>query len=368
MIHLSAPRVEVDLSKVAYNAERVVQLYHSKGIQIMGVTKGAGGSPEVAGVFLNAGIKMLADTKVKNLADMQKAGIKAEFVLLRTPGLSEVEAVVKTADISMNTELSVLKALSKVSLKQGKIHRVVLMVEMGDLREGIMPEDLEDFIRETLAFKGIQIIGIGANFACFGGIRPTGEKMMELSRLADRMEALFSLHFTCITGGNSGSYQWFMETRDTGRINNLRIGESILLGCETLDRNEIPGLYNDAFILIAEVIEVKTKPSRPYGEAGQNVDGEYTDFKDQGLMQRAILAVGSQDVLAGGLRPVIDIDILGSSGDHLIVNAKEEPLQVGDEVTFRLNYSALLSLMTSSYIFKNYIISKKSHLKILPSG
>lgn len=368
MIPSITPRVEIDLSKIAHNAASMVQLYQAKGISLMGVTKGAGGSAEIAKLFCEAGIQMLADTKLKNIVQMRNAGIQAEFVLLRTPSLSEAASVVQHADISMNTEFEVLKALSQAAAQEGLVHRVILMVEMGDLREGIMPADLEDFIRESVALKGIKIIGIGANFACFGGIRPSGEKMMELSQLAETMEEKFSLTFSCITGGNSGNYQWFKNASDTGRINNLRIGESILLGCETLDREEIPGLFTDAFTLIAEVIEVKTKPSRPYGEAGQNVDGDYTDFQDQGLMSRALLAVGSQDVPAGGLKPVVDIDILGSSGDHLIVNAKESNLKVGDEVTFELNYSALLSLMTSAYIAKNYFAGKELPARILPSG
>ncbi|SDO10327.1 alanine/ornithine racemase family PLP-dependent enzyme [Alkalicoccus daliensis] len=352
------PRIEVDLSKVAYNAKRIIELYRSKGIEIMGVTKGVGGCAEIAHLLCEQGIEMLADTKLQNLKKMKQVGVKAAFVLLRTPSLSEAAAVVRVADISMNTELKVMEALSAAAVEQKLVHKVILMVEMGDLREGLMPADLEETIRAGILLEGIKITGIGANFACFGGIRPNQEKMIELSMLAERMEAKFSLSFSCITGGNSGNYHWFTAADDTAKINNLRIGESIYLGCETLDREEIPGLYTDAFTLYAEVIEVKTKPSKPYGDAGQDVAGNYPQFEDEGLMRRAIVAVGSQDAAAAGLKPKIDADILGSSSDHLILNAKSTGLTVGEEVAFQLNYSALLSLMTSSYISKTYIGSE----------
>lgn len=327
----------------------------------MGVTKGVGGSPEIAEILTAKGMHTLADTKLKNLQDMRRAGIQAEFLFLRTPAVSEAEIVVEAADISMNTELSVLKSLSVAALNRGIIHRVILMIEMGDLREGILPADLSEFIGYALSLKGIAIVGLGANFACFGGVKPSNEKMQELEDLTERMEAEFPLTLSYITGGNSGNYRWFSAAASTGRINSLRIGESIYLGCETLEREEIPGLFTDAFTLVAEVIEAKRKPSLPYGEIGQNAAGGYSSFQDQGEMNRAILAIGSQDVIADGLTPMIDIEILGSSSDHLIVNAKETKLVPGTEVSFGLNYSALLSLMTSAYIPKKYFHSTIMH-------
>jgi ornithine racemase len=353
----STPRIEIDLSKVAHNAEKMVRLYGSKGIHIMGVTKGVAGSAEVADILVKNGITTLADTKLKNLKTLKTAGAKAELVLLRTPALGDVEETVEIADISMNTELTVIEALSREALLQGKVHRIILMIEMGDLREGVMPADLENFIEKVLPLKGVKITGIGANFACFGGVKPSDVKMRELSAIAEKAESMFSLSLAYVTGGNSGNYHWFKETKNTGRINNLRVGESIYLGCETLDREEIPGLYTDAFTLVAEVIESKVKPSLPFGETAQNAAGEYPSFADQGMMRRAILAVGSQDVVVSGLKPKENIEILGSSSDHLIINAKDTDLPVGKEVAFHVNYSALLSLMASAYVSKKYYFS-----------
>jgi len=50
------------------------------------------------------------------------------------------------------------------------------MVELGDLREGIVPSDLENTVNEVIGLKGIKLTGIGTNLACFGGIKPNNEK------------------------------------------------------------------------------------------------------------------------------------------------------------------------------------------------
>lgn len=351
----ATPRIEINLAKIAGNAKKLIELYDSKGIGIMGVTKAVCGSPVIAKILVDQGIDVIADSKLENLKKMRVAKIKAQFVLLRTPALSEVDAVIKYADISLNTELAVIQSLSIIAVKYNKRHKVILMIEMGDLREGIMPTNILAFVQEVSKCSGIQIVGIGANFACFGGVKPDEEKMRCLSLIADRIETECSLPLRYVSGGNSANYNWFMAARGPGRINNLRLGESILLGRETLDRRVIPGLHSDTFTLVVEVIESKIKPSVPYGEIGQNAFGKYPRFEDRGQINRAILGIGFQDVIVTGLTPRLDIEILGSSSDHTVLDAKNSDLKVGDEVKFSLNYSALLSVMSSPYVFKKYI-------------
>ncbi|WP_280768786.1 alanine/ornithine racemase family PLP-dependent enzyme [Salipaludibacillus daqingensis] len=351
----SAPRIEINLAKIAHNTEILMKLYRSKGIEITGVTKGICGGLEIAEVFVNMGIKTIGDSKITNIIKMRKANINAEFMLLRIPGLSEIKSVVKYADISLNSELSVIQSLSKYANKYNKRHKVILMVEMGDLREGIMPKDLHSFIEKVMTLPNIDIIGIGVNFACFGGVKPTNNKMRLLAELSQEVEKKHHLSLTYVSGGNSANYNWFMESNNTMQVNNLRIGESLLLGRETLSRLPIPDLYTDAFTLVCEVIESKIKPSVPYGEIAQNSLGVTPQFQERGNIRRLILGIGFQDVLVSGLTPILDLEILGSSSDHTVLDAKNVNIQVGDEVTFSVNYGAMLSLMTSSNIHKKYL-------------
>ncbi|MFX3675189.1 MAG: alanine/ornithine racemase family PLP-dependent enzyme [Paenisporosarcina sp.] len=350
-----APRIEINLAKIAHNADILIKLYRSKGIELMGVTKGVCGGAEIAKVLVEKDIHMLGDSKVKNIKSMIEAGIKAEFVLLRSPALSEIESVIKYVNISLNTELEVIQSLSNTALKNNSRHKIILMIEMGDLREGILPENLEETIEEILKLSGIELVGIGANYACFGGVKPNEEKMRKLSSLAIKIEKKFSISLSYVSGGNSANYSWFKKTDSPGRVNNLRVGESILLGRETLYRKAIPNLFTDAFTFISEVIESKIKPSVPYGEIAQNALGISPQFKERGNIRRAILGVGFQDVLISGITPKLDLEILGSSSDHTVLDAKKLDLQVGDEVAFSLNYGAMLSVMSSPNIFKKYI-------------
>ena len=259
MLNSSAPRIEISLSQIRENTQILSDLYLEKGISLMGVTKAVMGEPSIAKAMIQGGVKFIADSRIENIQKMKSAGISTQFVLLRTP-LSQAESIVKNADISLNTEIKTIKNLSYHAKAQNKIHQVIIMVELGDLREGILPYDLPQFIRETLSLPHIKIIGIGCNLACYGGIKPDDKNMRELSELVDLLEKEFQIDLKIISGGNSANYDWFKSSQNVGRINNLRVGESILLGCETVGRKAIPGLHTGAFQLIAEVIESKKKP------------------------------------------------------------------------------------------------------------
>ena len=349
---MASPRIQIDLKKIAHNTKALIKLYGSKGIEIIGVTKVVCGDPSIAETLVKCGIRILADSRIENIKKMRNAGIQAEYLLLRIPSLSQVYEVVKYADISLNSELSVIRKLSESAIENCHKHKIVLMVELGDLREGIMPSDIHNTVQEILKLEGIILMGMGANLACFGGVKPDEEKMGLLSNIVKEIEEKYKLNLWFVSGGNSANYNWFTSATDVGRVNNLRLGESIFLGRETVNREQIPGLYTDAFTLIAEVIESKLKPSKPYGEICQDAFGNVPSFLDSGLMQRAILNIGLQDVNISGLIPRKDISILGASSDHLIVDSKKVKIGVGDDVEFDLNYSALLSVMTSPYVMK----------------
>ncbi len=347
-----SPRIEINLRKIAHNARTLVDLYGSNGIKVSGVTKAICGHSEIVATLINSGIKTLGDSRLGNIINMRENGIEAHFLLLRGPMLSQVEQVVQNADCSLNSEIVILRALSKFALELGLIHQVILMVELGDLREGLMPDELDKTIAKLLELKGLRLMGLGTNLACMGGIIPDENNMNQLSAIANSVEKKFRIKLEVISGGNSANYHWFMHTTDIGRVNDLRLGESIFLGCETIHRKPIPGLFTDAFQLVAEAIEVQSKPSLPFGIIGQNAAGCKPSFKDRGTIKRALLGIGQQDVMISDLTPLSKIDILSSSSDHIVVDTGKTNLKVGQEVRFNINYNALLSLMTSSYVSK----------------
>jgi len=347
-----APRLEINLDKLEHNARTLVRRLKVRGINVTGVTKGVLGSPEIANVLLSSGVRRIGDSRIENIESMRRARIAAPMTLVRSPMLSQVVRTVGCADISFNTELIVIRALSSAATKANRTHGIVLMVELGDLREGIMPNNLESTVRETLRLPNIALKGIGTNLACRSGVSPDAANMAELSACADKIEATFRRKLEIVSGGNSANINWVFGGSGTGRINELRLGESILLGREALYRQPIEGLFTDAFTLVAEVIESQIKPTKARGTILQNAFGETVRASDRGDIFQTIFAIGRQDTDPRGLTPPPEIEILDASSDHLITDSGRRTLRIGAEVKFQPDYSALLRAMSSSFVAK----------------
>lgn len=349
---MTAPRLEIDLDRIQHNARTLVDRLASRGIAVTGVTKSTLGSPEVARTLLKAGVSAIGESRIENIEALRQAGLEATMVLIRSPMLSQADRVVQHADVSLNTELAVIERLSASAVVHRTTHGIVLMVELGDLREGILPVDLDAFVLATLALPNLALRGIGANLACQSGVAPDQQNMGELSALASSLEARFDLQLPVISGGNSANLDWALGPFDPGRINDLRLGESILLGREPLRRRPIDGLHTDAFTLVAEVIEAKIKPTQAWGEINQTAFGLRSPEPDRGSTARAIVALGRQDIDPDGLEGPAGIEILGASSDHLVLDAGAVLPRVGSELRFQLNYAALLAAMTSPFVTK----------------
>ncbi|MBS3941598.1 MAG: alanine/ornithine racemase family PLP-dependent enzyme [Actinobacteria bacterium] len=351
---MNAPRLEVDLSKVADNARSLVARLAGRGIAVTGVTKAVLGAPELGRVLFDAGVQVLGDSRIENLERLRHAAIPARLALLRSPMLSQLDRVVRTADISFNTEPAVIAGLSDAARDRARNHGVVLMVELGDLREGLLPADLPDAVRATLRLPNLSLEGLGTNLACRSGVVPDAAKMAELSALVAAIETTFGIRLPLVSGGNSANLGWALGHAPVGRINDLRLGESLLLGLDPLDRSPIDGLHTDAITLVAEVIESKVKPSVPWGRTAQTAFGSVEVATDRGLVAQCLLAIGEQDVDPLGLLPPPGTRIVGASSDHLVV-ISDEPLPVGAELRFFPNYSALLRAMTSPFVATTFI-------------
>jgi predicted amino acid racemase len=353
----TTPYITIDLDKIEHNARTIVGVCNEHGIEVTGVTKVTCGHAEVAKAMLRGGVASIADSRLENIQRLKSAGIDTSYMLLRVPPLSAVDKVIESVDLSLNSELVVLEGLSAAAVRNGKVHDVILMVDLGDLREGIWLDDVTAFVREILKLDGVYIKGIGTNLACFAGVVPGEGNMSKLVELASEIEHRFAITLELISGINSSGLEMIASGRMPPRINHARIGEAILLGRETIHRKPWPHTFQDAFVLHAEILELKNKPSLPLGERSEDAFGRLTEFEDRGNVLRALINVGREDVDIKGITPLDSrIKILGGSSGYLVLDASalEGDVYVGDELTFSLNYSALLTAMTSEYV-KKYI-------------
>ena len=347
---MSAPRLEIDLDAIEGNTRSLVDRLALTDIRVTGVTKAVLGSPGVGAAMLRGGAAGLADSRVENLARLVAGGVVASRTLIRSPMLSQVDAAVRHASTSLNTDHSVLEALSRSAARRGTTHAVVLMVELGDLREGVLPADLVPLAVAVRGMAGLTLAGIGANLACQSGVAPDRTNMDALSVLAGDVEKAVGASLSVVSGGNSANLGWALGASDTGRIDELRIGEAILLGLDPLTRLPVPGLRLDACVLVAELIEVIIKPAASWGRLAQTAFGAPPPRRTGGSVRQGILAIGRQDVDPDGIVPPPGVTILGASSDHLVVDLGDLESAVGDEVAFGVGYGALLRAATSPFV------------------
>lgn len=348
----------IDLRKIEHNARTIVGLCGQHGIQVTGVTKATCGNPDVARAMLRGGVSAIGDSHLENVQRMKAAGVVSSYMLLQVPPLSGVDEVVASVDVSLNSELAVLEGLSEAARRRGRLHEVVLMVDLGDLREGIWPAELVPFVRQALRLRGIRLKGLGTNLACFGAVAPSEDNMSQLIELACEIERTFGFTFEWISAANSSGLDLIASARMPTRVNHARMGESILLGRETIQRNPWPGTFQDAFTLYAEILELRKKPSVPVGKRCEDAFGNLPAFADRGEVTRALLNVGREDVDIEGIAPLDRrVLILGGSSDYLVVDVTGAAgaVRVGDEIAFSLKYGALLAAMTSEYVKKRPI-------------
>ncbi len=371
------PRLIIDLEKIAFNTRQLCAwAKKNHNAHIFGVTKVLCGHPLVAATMLRNGCLGIADSRIDNLARIRDyltqstPELNPPLLLLRLPALSECEEVVAGADISLNSEMTTLRALNCAAEAQNKIHQAIIMVDMGDLREGLWSGSRENwndilvFFREALALPHLKIMGIGLNLACYGGVIPDQENMSNFAELKSWLEEELDTQFEIVSGGNSSAVPLLIRQQMPQGINSFRLGESIILGKNVIDRSNLPGTHQDAVYCESEIIELREKPSIPLGNTGQNAFGENTGFVDRGIRQRAILALGRQDVKFEDLIPCDPGHILlGASSDHLIVDVSDSktPLAVGSILRFIPGYGALLALSTSPYV-KTIVLKKMEGL------
>ena len=346
------PRLEINLAHLKHNVAKVVEKCGSYGIQVAGVIKGATGLVEVAKQFDQGGASFIASSRLEQIEDAKNAGIKKPMMLIRVPMLSEVLDVVRLADVSLNSELEVVKALNAEALKQGKIHKVIVMADMGDLREGYWDKDemadVCEYIEKELS--NIQLMGIGTNVGCYGSISPTVETLDDLVEIAEHIEERLGRKLEYISGGATSSLMRVWDGNIPERINLLRIGEGILLArdLDVFYGYDMSELYQDVFRLKAEVIEVKDKPSHPVGTIAVDAFGHTPTYVDRGMRRRALLAMGKVDYGdPSELLPLEKgIEVLGASSDHTIIDVEdaEKDWKVGDIMEFDICYATIVYL------------------------
>lgn len=343
------PQLEVDLGKLKENLTALRERCQDSFVGIVGVVKGANAWPEVVRVFDGAGFAYLASSRRSHLRRMREQGVKTPLMLIRIPMRSELADAVALADVSLQSDLDILRATESEAARQGKTHGVVLMIDLGDLREGFWDaEELIDAAVEVeTKLRHLHLLGVGVNLSCYGSVRPDKRNMQGLSSLALDVERAIGRPIELVSGGASTSMYMVLDGTMPGRVNNLRLGEITLVGRANYGCDP-DFTHKHAFTLRAEVVECRDKPSFPVGQLTVDAFGRVGHYVDRGIRRRAIIDVGKVDYgdPADIFPRMAGVEVLGASSDHTIldVEAVKERIKVGDVLEFDVNYGSLVNL------------------------
>lgn len=361
------PRLLCDLPLLRRNVEEVTRRCHKAGIRVAGVVKGVNAQMPMAEQFARGGCDQLASSRLDQIERVRRAGLGLPTLLIRVPMMSELEDVARLCDYSLESDLSVLEALNEVCLRQGVRHRVILMADLGDLREGWWDRNelLSAALRVERELPGLELAGIGTNLGCWGAIVPTVEKMEELADLAGQVERAIGRELEIVSGGATTSFRLVHLGTMPAKINHLRIGEAILENYDFKHEwgfSDMEYLSSRVFTLQAEVLECRTKPSHPVGEIFVDAFGQRPTYEDKGLRRRALLGVGKLDM---GSKPRIlprdeGVAFLGGASDHTILDVEDCPrqLKAGDIMEFDVAYTEVLFLTGGAGVTVEYLGEK----------
>ncbi len=352
-------RITIDLEALGHNLRAVNEWVTGHGATLTVVTKALCGHEESIRGLQQLGVTSMSDSRLDNLEVVARVAPDIETWYLRPPHSSALDDVVRLSDVSLNSELQIVKELDKEARSQGKVHRVVVMIELGDLREGILPGKLLQTYREIFNLPNIEVLGIGANLGCLGGIVPSVDQLMQLALYRELLELKFERKLPLISAGSSSALPLLLEGRLPKQVNHFRVGDSIFLGTDLIYGGTLKGLRDDVVRLDAEVVEIKEKGMVPLGETADVAPFQplETDEEPEPGQRgyRAIVTVGQVDSDVGGLTPVDpSLQIVGASSDLTVVNVGEERsgVGVGDTISFSVSYSALVRLMSNPYTEK----------------
>lgn len=350
--------ITLDSKKLKHNFEFLDSLFKRKGIEWSVVTKMLCGNKDFLTEFLQHDIRQVCDSRISNLRTIKTIKPGIETIYIKPPARRNIPGVVKYADISMNTEIRTIQLLSQEAKKQGKTHKVIIMIELGELREGVMGEDFMEFYQNVFNIDNIEVVGIGTNLSCLYGVLPNHDKLIQMSLYEQLIEAKFNKQISYVSGGSSVTIPLIFKKLLPKGVNHFRVGETLFLGTDVYNNTPLKGMKSDVFMLYAEIIELTQKPVVPIGEFGTNVEGDSFDFDDNMVGKtscRAIIDIGLLDVEEKHIQPTDnEISFVGASSDMLVIDlgTNKNKYKVGDLLEFKMDYMGTLRIINSRYVDK----------------
>lgn len=351
--------LHIHTDQIIGNINKINEFLKPRGIQWTLVTKVLNGyKPALIKILTDPAIEhvhSIGDSRISNLKTIKSIRSDITTIYIKPPALNQVNNVIRYADISLNSSLGTIIALNAEAEKQGKIHRIIIMIEMGELREGIVRENILSFYEQVFRLKNILVTGIGTNLGCMYGVEPTFDKLIQLSLYKQLIETTFGVKLEMVSSGSSITLPLVSMNKIPKGVTHFRIGEAAFLGISPYDGKQFRNLSTSAFDFSAEIVELEKKEVVPDGKIGDGAIGETANFDlikyDESY--RAIADFGELDVDHNNLIPKDKtIRFLGTTSDMTVydLGVKSNKYKVGNQLHFRPNYMAIARLTNSKYM------------------
>ena len=363
------PCISVNLDAMKQNAATVCDLCRQNGISVAGVVKFSDCDTKCARAYIDGGCAQIAVSRAVHLKKLKKEFPEVKTLLTRAPTRAEIDVVAKYADLSLHSDIDILRRLDKRARALGCRPGVILMLDIGDLREGVY--SIEELVSLAVTVEneltGLRLAGVGTNLACLNGVLPTVENLSYLVSGAEAVEAAIGRRLDIISGGSSINLLTFKDgkTDMPSRVNHLRIGGFIANPINMRINRDftLEGTRCDSVTLTAEIVEIREKDSKPKNTSARNWAGKSVSVIDKGRRLRAILAIGGQDI--GDYTNLIptdsEIELVGGSSDHTIVDLTDSKKEwhTGEVVTFAVKYAAMLYAFSGKHVSREYLYDEK---------
>jgi len=353
--------ITMNREKLRENYDQLNTLFSEQNIHWAVVSKLLCGEKQFLKELINLGVSQICDSRVSNLRMIKSLNPGVETIYIKPPARRAIRGVVEYADISFNTELATIRLLSAEAVRQQKSHKIIIMIEMGELREGVLRDDLIAFYAKVFELPNIEVVGIGTNLSCLTGVLPNEDKLIQLSLYKQLIEAKFNTRIPFVSGGSSVTIPLIFQNCLPKGVNHFRVGETLFLGTDVYHDKPFDHLHNDVIRFYTEIIELHEKPMIPSGDLGTNVEGETLNFEavaGNETSHRAIIDIGILDVDISHIYPVNENQtIIGASSDMIVIDLGTNPenIKVGHLIEFGMDYMGALRLLNSKYIDKKVV-------------
>lgn len=343
----------LNMDRLRHNIRFLSRYCREHHLGITGIIKDPCADQKMISQMLDLGFENIGISRVPH-APRAKPVFPRRPIYIALPSIHELPAIVQCFGTSFNSELAVIQQLNQTAIAMNCPHSILLMVDTGDLREGVMPDQVLDTVRKIHQIKprGIKFAGIGTNLGCCAGTVPDEYNLGIMAHLADQIESKLDIKVNTVSVGGSVLLKWMEHKRLPDRINNIRLGESVFLGTIPTINQVHPNLDTRVVTFRSDILEIKEKRVTPPQLCGKDALGCQPRFPRRGLRKRAILNFGICDTYPSGLTPLIPgMEIVSVNSNYTLADITDCPhrLKVGDFVDFTMNYQAFLQSFISPF-------------------